>query len=279
MIEQLFHAVLNYAFLTRAFVVGILVALCAALLGVNLVLKNYSLIGDGLSHVGFGAIAVASAANLAPLTVAVPVVIAAAFVLLRLRESDGVRGDSAIALISTASLAVGCVVSSRAGANTDLSGYLFGSILSLSNTDLWLSVVLCGIVLVLFILFYNKLFAVTFDETFARATGTHTGLYNCLLAVLTAITVVLGMRLMGTLLISSLIIFPSLSAMRLCRNFRSVVLMSAAVSVACVLVGLCASYLLDLPAGASVVIVNLTVFALACLGAFLGKRLGKVKKA
>ncbi len=278
MIEQLFYAVLEYAFLTRAFAVGILVALCAALLGVNLVLKNYALIGDGLSHVGFGAMAIASAANLAPLSVAVPVVIAAAFVLLRLRDSDGVHGDSAIALISTASLALGCVVSSRAGANTDLSGYLFGSILSLSRTDLWLSVVLCGIVLVLFIVFYNKLFTVTFDEAFARATGTNTGLYNTLLAVLTAITVVLGMRLMGTLLISGLIIFPSLSAMRVCRNFRSVVCASAIVSVVCVLLGLSASYLFDLPAGASVVMVNIAVFALACLTAFGKKRLGFAKK-
>ena len=278
MIEQLFHAVLNYPFLTRAYIVGILVALCAALLGVNLVLKNYSLIGDGLSHVGFGAIAIASAANLAPLAVAIPVVVAAAFVLLRLRENAGVRGDSAIALISTASLALGCVVSSRSGANTDLSGYLFGSILSLSRTDLWLSVALCGVVLVLFVFFYNKLFAVTFDETFSRATGTHTGLYNTLLAVLTAVTVVLGMRLMGTLLISSLIIFPSLSAMRICHNFRSVVLTSAAVSILCVLTGLSASYLFDLPAGASVVIVNIAVFSLACAAAFFTKRFAGMKK-
>ncbi|MBR7137631.1 MAG: metal ABC transporter permease [Clostridia bacterium] len=279
MINELVTAVVSYPFLTRAFIVGILVALCAALLGVNLVLKNYSLIGDGLSHVGFGAMAIASAANLAPLTVAVPVVIAAAFLLLRLRESDGIRGDSAIALISTASLAIGCVVSSRAGANTDLSGYLFGSILSLSGTDLWLSIVLCSVVLALFAVFYNKLFAVTFDETFARATGTRAGVYNTLLAVLTAITVVVGMRLMGTLLISSLIIFPSLSAMRICRTFRSVVVASAVVSVVCVLVGLSVSYLFDLPAGASVVIVNIFVFAAASLSAVVTKRGAGHKKA
>ena len=276
MIEEFFTAVVSYPFLTRAFVVGVLVALCAALLGVNLVLKNYSLIGDGLSHVGFGAIAVASAASLAPLAVSIPVVIAAAFLLLRLREHSGIRGDSAIALISTASLALGCVVSSRAGANTDLSGYLFGSILSLSSADLWLSAALCAVVLALFCIFYNKLFSVTFDETFARATGTKTGLYNTLLSVLTAVTVVLGMRLMGTLLISALIIFPSLSAMRVCTRFRAVVAASAAISVFCVLVGLSASYLLDLPAGASVVLTNAAVFL--ALWAFSGAK-GAVLKA
>ena len=272
MLEDFFRAVAAYPFLTRALAVGVLVGLCAALLGVNLVLKNYSLIGDGLSHVGFGAVAVASAASLVPLAVAVPVVVAAAFLLLRLRESSGVRGDSAIALISTASLALGCVVSSRAGANTDLSGYLFGSILSLSQADLWLSVTLSLAVLALFCVFYNKLFAVTFDETFARATGTRTGLYNTLLSVLTAVTVVLGMRLMGTLLISALIIFPSLSAMRVCTRFRSVVVLAAIVSVFCVLVGLMISYLADLPTGASVVLVNALVFAVLW-GA------GKLKKA
>ena len=276
MIEEFFTAVVSYPFLTRAFVVGVLVALCAALLGVNLVLKNYSLIGDGLSHVGFGAIAVASAASLAPLAVSIPVVIAAAFLLLRLREHSGIRGDSAIALISTASLALGCVVSSRAGANTDLSGYLFGSILSLSSADLWLSAALCAVVLALFCIFYNKLFSVTFDETFARATGTKTGLYNTLLSVLTAVTVVLGMRLMGTLLISALIIFPSLSAMRVCTRFRAVVAASAAISVFCVLIGLSASYLLDLPAGASVVLTNAAVFLV--LWAFSGAK-GAVLKA
>ena len=261
MLEEFFRAVAAYPFLTRALAVGVLVGLCAALLGVNLVLKNYSLIGDGLSHVGFGAMAVASAASLAPLAVAVPVVVAAAFLLLRLRESSGVRGDSAIALISTASLALGCVVSSRAGANTDLSGYLFGSILSLSRTDTVLSVILSAAVLALFIAFYPRLFAVTFDETFSKATGTRTELYNTLLAVLTAVTVVLGMRMMGALLISSLIIFPALSAMRVCRSFRAVILTAAAVSVSCFLIGAVASYFLETPTGATIVAANLLAFA------------------
>jgi len=269
--NELITAFFSYAFLTRALVAGVLIALCAALLGVSLVLKNYALIGDGLSHVGFGALTVAAAANLAPLSVAVPVVIAAAFLLLRLRGRGTIHGDSAIALLSTSALAVGVLVSSLCGMNTDLSAYLFGSILSMSAADVVLAAVLCGVVLVLYILYYNKIFTVTFDETFARATGTRTGFYDTLLAVLTAVTVVLGMRLMGTLLISSLIIFPALSAMRVCRNFRSVVIAAAVISVVCVVVGLAASYLLSTPAGASVVAANVVVFVIfAVCGAVRG---------
>ena len=187
--SELISAFFSYAFLSRALTAGILISLCAALLGVSLVLKNYALIGDGLSHVGFGALTIAAAANLAPLAVAVPVVVAAAFLLLRLRGRGAIRGDSAIALLSTAALALGVLVSSVCGMNTDLSAYLFGSILSMSSSDVVLSAVLCGIVLVLYIVFYNKIFTVTFDESFARATGTHTGFYDSLLAVLTAVTV------------------------------------------------------------------------------------------
>lgn len=270
--SELVSAFFTYAFLTRALVAGVLIALCAALLGVSLVLKNYALIGDGLSHVGFGALTVAAAANLAPLAVAVPVVVAAAFLLLRLRGRGAIRGDSAIALLSTSALALGVIVSSVCGMNTDLSAYLFGSILSMSRSDVILSAVLCGVVLVLYVVFYNKIFTVTFDESFARATGTHTGFYDSLLAVLTAVTVVLGMRLMGTLLISSLIIFPSLSAMRVCRQFRSVVAVSAVISVLCVVSGLAASYAFSAPAGASVVAANVIVFAgFALAGAVLSR--------
>ena len=258
--SNLFYVIVSYPFMTRAFVVGILVALCAALLGVSLVLKNYSLIGDGLSHVGFGALAIASAANLAPLWVAVPIVVVAAFLLLRLKESGAMRGDSAIALVSTAALAAGVIISSLSGSNTDLTGYLFGSILSLSRTDMIISVALCIVVLTVFVLFYNKLFTVTFDEAFARATGTNTAMYNTLLAVLTAVTVVLGMQLMGTLLISSLIVIPALSAMRVCRKYKMVVVCSACLSVLCVVVGLACSYWLDTPAGATVVAANIAVF-------------------
>ena len=256
----------SYHFMQRALVVGILVSLCAALLGVSLVLKRYSMIGDGLSHVGFGALAVASAFHLAPLAVAVPVVVLAAVLLLRLRGSGHVKGDAAIALISSSALAIGViVVSVTSGMNTEVTSYLFGSILSLSRGDAVLSVILSLAVLLLFILFYPRLFAVTFDETFARATGTRAELYNTLLAVLTAVTVVLGMRMMGALLISSLIIFPALSAMRLCRSFRAVVLCAAAISVLCFVFGMAASYVFETPSGASVVAADLIVFAVCSL--------------
>ena len=253
---------LSYHFMQRALIVGVLVSLCAALLGVSLVLKRYSMIGDGLSHVGFGALAVATALHLAPLAVAVPVVMAAAVLLLRLSESRKIKGDSAIALISSSALAIGVVsVSVTTGMNTEVSSYMFGSILSLSRSDAVLSVILSAAVLVLFIAFYPRLFAVTFDESFSKATGVKTGLYDTLLALLTAVTVVLGMRMMGALLISSLIIFPALSAMRVCRSFKSVILCSAGISVSCFLLGTVASYFLETPTGASIVLANLLAFA------------------
>lgn len=256
----------SYHFIQRALIVGVLVSLCAALLGVSLVLKRYSMIGDGLSHVGFGALAVASAFHLAPLAVTVPVVVLSAILLLRLRGSSRVKGDAAIAIISSSALAIGViVVSVTSGMNTEVSSYLFGSILSLSRGDAVLSVILSLAVLALFLLFYPRLFAVTFDETFARATGTRADLYNTLLAVLTAVTVVLGMRMMGALLISSLIIFPALSAMKLCRSFRSVILCAALISVVCFLVGMIASYAFETPSGASVVAADLIAFALCSL--------------
>ena len=257
---------LSYHFMQRALLVGVLVSLCAALLGVSLVLKRYSMIGDGLSHVGFGALAIASALHLAPLAVAVPVVIAAAVLLLRLSESKKLKGDAAIALISSSALAIGVVVVSvTTGMNTEVSSYMFGSILSLSRGDAILSVILSLAVLALFLLFYPRLFAVTFDETFARATGTRADVYNTLLAVLTAVTVVLGMRMMGALLISSLIIFPALSAMKLCRSFRNVVICAAVISAVCFLFGMTASYVFETPSGASVVVADLIAFAFCSL--------------
>ena len=205
----------SYPFMVRAFAVGSLVALCAALLGVSLVLKQYSMIGDGLSHVGFGALAVATAFQAAPLSVAIPVVVLAAVLILRIKGNGKIKGDAAIALISTTSLALGVmVISMTTGMNTDVYNYMFGSILAMSAEDVRLSVILAGIVLVLYLLFYNKIFAVTFDETFAQATGVKANLYNTLIAVLTAVTIVLGMRMMGALLISSLIIFPALTCMQ-----------------------------------------------------------------
>jgi ABC-type Mn2+/Zn2+ transport system permease subunit len=254
---------LSYPFMTRAFLVGSLVALCSALLGVSLVLKRYSMIGDGLSHVGFGAMAIAAAMNAAPLTVAIPVVIVAAILLLRISGNAKIKGDAAIALISTTSLAVGVmVISLTTGMNTDIYNYMFGSILAMSAEDVKLSLVLSVFVLILFIVFYHKIFAITFDETFARATGVKAGVYNTLIAVLTAVTIVLGMRMMGALLISSLIIFPALTSMRVCRTFKSVIINAAVISVVCLIAGVTLSYVAATPAGASVVLANLVMMVL-----------------
>lgn len=254
---------LSYPFMTRAFLVGSLVALCSALLGVSLVLKRYSMIGDGLSHVGFGAMAIAAAMNAAPLTIAIPVVIVAAILLLRISGNAKIKGDAAIALISTTSLAVGVmVISLTTGMNTDVYNYMFGSILAMSAEDVKLSLVLSVFVLILFIVFYHKIFAITFDETFASATGVKAGVYNTLIAVLTAVTIVLGMRMMGALLISSLIIFPALTSMRVCRTFKSVIINAAVISVVCLIAGVTLSYVAATPAGASVVLANLVMMVL-----------------
>ena len=267
---------LSYPFMVRAFVVGILVALCSALLGVSLVLKRYSMIGDGLSHVGFGAMAVAAAANAAPLAVAIPVVIVAAVLLLRISGSSRIKGDAAIALISTSSLAIGVmVISMTTGMNTDVYNYMFGSILAMSREDVALSVTLAVVVLALYIFFYQKIFAITFDETFARATGVKAGLYKTLIAVLTAVTIVLGMRMMGALLISSLIIFPALTAMRACRTFRSVTIHAAVISVVCLAAGLLMSYLGGTPAGASVVMANIAALILYSLAGLIRGRMNR----
>ena len=263
---------LSYPFMVRAFTVGALVALCSALLGVSLVLKRYSMIGDGLSHVGFGALATLDRV-LAPLAVAIPVVIVAAVLLLRISGNSRIKGDAAIALISTSSLAVGVmVISVTTGMNTDVYNYMFGSILAMSEEDVRLSVILSAVVLVLFIFFYQKIFAITFDETFAQATGVKAGLYNTLIAVLTAVTIVLGMRMMGALLISSLIIFPALTSMRVCRTFKGVIISSAVVSVVCLIAGIMVSYLCSTPAGASVVMANLVALVLYSVIGFLRNR-------
>lgn len=270
-----FVEALSYPFMRRAVIVGLLISLCAALLGVSLVLKRYSMIGDGLSHVGFGALAIASAVGVAPMKVAIPVVIAAAFLLLRISENSKIRGDAAIALISTGSLALGVIITSLSGTNTDLNSYLFGSILAMSQQDVILSIILSLFVLILFVLFYSRIFAVTFDESFAKATGTRTGVLNILIAVMTAITVVLGMRMMGTLLMSSLIVFPAMTSMRICKRFKTVTIISAINAVLCYTIGIFASYALSTPTGASVVAVNI---AALCLFSLISSLSGKINK-
>lgn len=258
---ELMSELFSFSFILRALTVGMLVALCSALLGVSLVLKRYSMIGDGLSHVGFGSLSLAMALNLAPLQVSIPVVIAAAFLLLRISENSRIRGDAAIALIASSSIAIGVVITSlSSGMNADVYNFLFGSILAMSREDVLISVILSVIVLLLFVYFYHRIFAVTFDENFAKATGTKVGFYNMMIALLTAVTIVVGMRIMGSLLISSLIIFPALSSMRLFHSFRGVIITSAIISMVCFFAGITASYAFDTPAGASIVIVNLIVF-------------------
>ncbi|PAB56497.1 ABC transporter [Anaeromicrobium sediminis] len=265
MIDMLIE-MFSYTFLVRAFIVGLLVSLCASLLGVTLVVKRYSMIGDALSRVGFSSLAIAVALNLAPLTLSIPIVVLSAVLLLRLSENSKIKGDSAVALISTSSLAIGVIILSQTtGMNTDVCNFMFGSILVMSSSDVVLSIVLSLVVLILFVLFYNKIFGVTFDENYAKATGTNTEAYNMIVAILTAITIVLGMRMMGAMLISSLVIFPALTSMRVFKNFRSVIISSALISVICFIIGMMASYQFATPTGASIVVVNIIMFVIFTL--------------
>lgn len=253
------------AIILPALIGGIAVTICASLLGVTLVLKKYSMIGDGLSHIGYGALSIGAVLNLAPLKIALPAVIISAFILLRLNENSKLHGDSAIALFSTTALATGILVSSKAGLTNDVSQYMFGSILAMSKEDVIISVVMSVIVILAFIFLYNRIFAVTFDENFAKATGVNSGMYNMIFAVLTAVTVVLGMMMMGSLLISSLIVIPTLTAMRVCRSFRGVVITSAIISVVSFLIGMFTALLMNTTPGASIVIVNAIFFVIFSL--------------
>ena len=266
----LLQEMFSYSFLVRAMIGGICISLCASLLGVSLVLKRYSMIGDGLSHVSFGALSIAVAFGWAPLAVSIPVVAAAAVLLLRITGNGKIKSDAAIAMISAGSLAVGIIVTSlTTGMTTDVSSYMFGSILAMSREDMYLSVVLSLVVLGMFVICYNKVFAVTFDESFAKATGVRVSAYNLLIAVLTAITIVLGMRMMGAMLISSLVIFPALTSMRVFKSFFGVVVSAGVVSVVCFFIGLVLSYVYSIPAGASVVVVNLAMFGVFSIAQFV----------
>lgn len=257
---DIFIEMISYPFMVRAIIVGCLVSLCASLLGTSLVLKRYSMIGDGLSHVGFAALAIAYAFHAEPLTISIPACIAAAFFLLQLKDSAKIKGDSATALLCSGALAIGVMtISLSTGMNTDVCNYMFGSILAMSADDVRLSVILGISVVLLFILFYNRIFAVTFDEPFASATGTRTRFYNMIIAFLTAITIVLGMRMMGALLISSLIVFPSLTAMQLCRQFKTTIILSSVFSVATFMAGLTISYMGSIPTGASIVVTDIVL--------------------
>ena len=255
----------SYDFMIRAIIVGSLVSLCSTLLGTSLVLKRYSMIGDGLSHVGFAALAIAYALQLAPMSVSIPVCVIAAFFLLQLEENSKIKGDAATALLCSGALAVGVMtISLTTGMNTDVCNYMFGSILAISPSDMRLSVILSVVVLFLYIFFYPRIFAVTFDENFAKASGTNTRFYNMVLALLTSITIVLGMRMMGTLLISSLIVFPSITAMRVCKNFLGTIILASILSLFGFFVGMTLSFFYRIPTGASIVVIDIVLFFLFC---------------
>jgi len=269
----------NFAFVRYALVVGVLIALCASLLGVTLVLKRYSFIGDGLSHVAFGAMSVAAVVNVSnDLYLIMPVTVVAAVVLLCAGQNAKIKGDAAVAMISVSTLAFGYMVinlfSASANVSGDVCSSLFGStsILTLRESDLWLCIGMSVLVIGVFVLFYHKIFAVTFDEDFAMATGVRAKAYNLLLAVVTAVVISLSMRLVGSLLISALIIFPALSAMRLFKNFRSVVLCSGIISVAGAFLGILVSIVWSTPVGSTIVMVDLAIFLLFCLGGAVLKR-------
>ena len=257
----------EYPFVRYALVVGVLIALCSSLLGVTLVLKRFSFIGDGLSHVAFGAMAIAAILQISnEMPVVMVITIISAILLLRTGQNTKIKGDAAIAMISVGALAIGYLLMNIFSTSSNLSGdvcsTLFGStsILTLSTTEVWLCLIISLLVVSIFVLFYNKIFAVTFDESFARATGTKASVYNLLIAIVTAIIIVLAMNLVGSLLISALVIFPALSAMRIFRSFKGVTVCSAILSVICALAGILISILAGTPVGSTIVAIQIAVF-------------------
>ncbi len=264
--------------MTRALVVGTLVSLCASLLGVTLVLKRYSMIGDGLSHVGFGALAIATVLNVgnASMAVSLPIVMLAAFVLMWLTEKRRMQGDAAIAVLSTGAIAIGTLLF-RFSDNQyqDICNSLFGtaSMALLSDADMWITVGVSVAVLLLFILFYTRIFSVTFDTNFAKATGVHVGVYSMMLAALTAVTVVIGMKMVGAIMVSGLIIFPALSAMRVAKQFRTVMITSAALSLVCFFAGFFLSLLMEAQPGPAIIAVHVLAFLICTLIGTLKNRI------
>ena len=277
--EQLSQYIMQYSFVRYGLIVGVLIALCSSLLGVTLVLKRFSFIGDGLSHVAFGAMAVASVLNMTkdmPLVLVITII--CAILLLRVGQNAKIKGDAAVAMISVGALAIGYLIlnlfSNSGNLSGDVCSTLFGSqsILTLHPSDVWLCIVLSVIVVVVFIIFYNKIFAVTFDENFARATGTKAGAYNLLIAVVVGVIIVLAMNLVGSLLISALVIFPALSAMRVYKRFLSVTICSAVLSVVCALVGMVIAILAGTPVGSTIVAIDIAAFLIfSLIGAVSGR--------
>ncbi len=262
-LDELF-SVLSYPFMIRAIIVGVLVSFCASLLGVILVLKRYSLIGHGLSDVGFAALALALAIGASPIYFATPIVIAASFIIMYVSQNKRINGDVAIGIFSTGALSFGIIITAISkGFNMDIYSYMFGSVLAMSSFDVVVSVILSIVVIATFVIFYNRLFIVTADEEFARAIGINVTFYQFLISFLTALTVVIGMRMIGTLLISSLIIFPAIIARRFVRSFKYLVALSALISVFCFIWGILISFFFNLPTGAGIVLVNIILLALS----------------
>jgi zinc transport system permease protein len=274
--SDLFQAPFIYIIL-KALIVGVLVSVCSSLLGVNLVMKRYSMIGDGLSHVAFGAMTVATVASIAPTIVALPITVISAVLILRANSKSKLMGDASIAMISVSSLAIGYVILNVFSASSNLAGdvcsSLFGStsILTLSTSDVILCVVLTFLIIVGYVLLYNRFFAITFDSDFSTAIGNKTELYNTILAVMSAVVIVLAMKLVGALLISALIIFPGLTAMMLGKNFKNVVILSVIISVVCTTIGIISSCLISTPAGATIVVTDLVVYLFVRLIAAIKK--------
>ena len=267
----------QYPFVQYALIVGVLIALCSSLLGVTLVLKRFSFIGDGLSHVAFGAMAIATAVNLSNrFFLVLPATVLCAVLLLRAGQNTRIKGDAAIAMISVGALAIGYLIMNLFSKSSNLSGdvcaTLFGStsILTLSETEVWLCVVLSVLVIAAFLLFYHKIFAVTFDEDFSTATGVSAKTYNLILAIIIAVVIVLAMNLVGALLISALVIFPALSAMRIFKSFKAVSICSVIVSVACAVMGILISILAGTPVGSTIVAVDIVgFFSFGFVGVFM----------
>lgn len=263
LIDLLAEAI-SFTFVQRALLVGTLIALCCAFLGSFLVLRKLSLIGDGLAHVSFATVALAMLLAASPLLVSIPLVTLASLIILTLSERTGMHGDAAIGLVSSFSIAAGVLVASLAqGFNVDLMSFLFGSILVISHADVLISVALAAVILGAVVLFYNQLFAVTYDEDFARVLGLNTRMINYMTAMLTAMTIALGIRVVGTMLISSLIVFPTVTALQVSKGFKSTIAVAAVVSVACVVLGVFASYVYNLPTGAVIVLFNAAAFIIA----------------
>lgn len=275
---DIFIEMVSYDFIRRAILIGVLVSLSASLLGVSLTLKRYAMIGDGLSHIGFGALSVAIVLNITPLLISVPTVIISAYFLLKLNTASKVKSDWAIAIISSTSLSVGIFITSMSnGLSVDISQFMFGSILSITDEDFLFSVITSTAVILIFFICYNYIFASTFDETFLKAKKINVKLINNLLAISTAVTIVIGMRIMGTMLISSLVVFPPVSAMMVTKSFKGTIFMSSIISVTCFIVGILISYTLDTPVGATVVLINFIVFILMYVFSYIKYNYIKIK--